>query len=273
MNVYILLGFIVCCIYSIHASNQNIQDMRKQLYYDINSKHTVELAKELKDKWCKFNTYNFTIMEALDIIDTVNDASAFADISNHNKMHAYQVAECLRKNHPREDWLHLVGLIHDLGKVMLLSGEEPWKVVGNTFPVGCPFSTHIVYPEALQDNPDANNVLYNTKPGMYENNIGLDKVLMSWSHDEYLYHVLMNHKQSNIPKEGLFAIRYHSCAPLHSYTDYDYLCTQEDLDMKYWIQQLNLCDKFDKHSEINIDDIQPYYETLVQKYVPENLEW
>ena len=37
-------------------------------------------------------------------------------------------------------WFVLVGLIHDLGKVLCLFGEPQWAVVGDTFPVGCAFS-------------------------------------------------------------------------------------------------------------------------------------
>ena len=34
--------------------------------------------------------------------------------------HAVQTAELCRLAHPQQDWLHLVGLIHSLGKLMLL---------------------------------------------------------------------------------------------------------------------------------------------------------
>lgn len=34
--------------------------------------------------------------------------------------HAIQTAELCRLAHPQQDWLHLVGLIHGLGKLMAL---------------------------------------------------------------------------------------------------------------------------------------------------------
>ena len=46
-----------------------------------------------------------------------------------------------------------------------------------------------------------------TEYGMYEPNCGLDNVLISWGHDEYLYQVLKNHG-TTIPEEGLAMIRY-----------------------------------------------------------------
>lgn len=37
-----------------------------------------------------------------------------------NIVHAFQTAERARKEYPELDWLHLVGLIHDMGKVRCL---------------------------------------------------------------------------------------------------------------------------------------------------------
>ena len=56
--------------------------------------------------------------------------------------HILQTAEAIRKDgHPR--WFILTGLIHDLGKILCLFGEEQWAVVGDTFPLGCKFSEKI----------------------------------------------------------------------------------------------------------------------------------
>ena len=41
-------------------------------------------------------------------------------------------------------WLPLVGLIHDCGKILGITGELPqWAIVGDTFPVGCAFDPAI----------------------------------------------------------------------------------------------------------------------------------
>ncbi len=50
----------------------------------------------------------------------------------------------------------VVGLIHDLGKLLnVLWGEPQWAVVGDTFPTGCKFSEKNVFPEAFASNADA----------------------------------------------------------------------------------------------------------------------
>ena len=45
-----------------------------------------------------------------------------------------------------------------------------------------------------------------TEYGIYEPHCGLDNIMISWGHDEYLYQVLKNHG-STIPEEGLAMIR------------------------------------------------------------------
>jgi inositol oxygenase len=39
----------------------------------------------------------------------------------------------------------------------------------------------------FKENPDYHNPKYNTKLGVYSQGCGLDNVLMSWGHDDYMY--------------------------------------------------------------------------------------
>ena len=41
-----------------------------------------------------------------------------------------KTAERIRADHPDKEWLQLIGLIHDLGKVMAFYNEPQWCVVG-----------------------------------------------------------------------------------------------------------------------------------------------
>ena len=56
-------------------------------------------------------------MEALDLLASFVDQSD-PDTAFANSLHAYQTAEEIRAKYPDDDWLHLTGLIHDIGKVM-----------------------------------------------------------------------------------------------------------------------------------------------------------
>lgn len=45
----------------------------------------------------------------------------------------------------------------------------------------------------FKDSPDYNNPAYNTKFGVYSEGCGLDNVLMSWGHDDYMYLVIIHY--------------------------------------------------------------------------------
>ena len=81
----------------------------------------------------------------------------------------------------------------------------------DTFVVGCAYEPSIIYPDTFVNNPDYYDPVYSTKYGIYKPNCGLDNVMLSWGHDEYLYNVLKD--QSSLPEEGLAMIRYHSFYP------------------------------------------------------------
>lgn len=139
-----------------------------------------------------------------------------------------QTAEAIRRD-GKPDWMQVTGLIHDLGKLLYFYGESQWSTVGDTFIVGAEFSDKNIYPETckytfyafspktdlfpVKANPDYTNPELNTPLGIYAPNCGLDNVMISWGHDEYLYLVMKD--QSSLPKEALSMIRYHSFYPWH----------------------------------------------------------
>ena len=194
-----------------------------------------------------------TVRAALEKLNDLIDESD-PDTTLPNIVHAFQTAERAREEFPEHDWLHLTGLIHDLGKIMafygessencwrnsgnkffICSGEPQWAVVGDTFVVGCEWSENIVYRnESFVDNPDGKNPKYNSKFGMYEPNVGLENLMLSWGHDEYMYQVL-KHNNSTLPPQALNIIRFHSFYPWHSAGDYEYLMKPEDEETKKWV--------------------------------------
>lgn len=92
-------------------------------------------------------------MEAVFMLDALIDESD-PDTDLPNSIHAFQTAERIRAIHPDKEWFHLVGLLHDLGKVLALWGEPQWAVVGDTFPLGCKFSSKIVFADTFINNTD-----------------------------------------------------------------------------------------------------------------------
>ncbi len=236
-------------------------------FYKLNHiNQTFDFVKTKQEDFLRFNRKQMTVWEAFDFLNTlVDDSDPDTDLDQFQ--HLLQTSEAIRKDgHP--DWMVLVGLMHDLGKVLCLFGEEQWAVVGDTFPVGCKYSDKIVYPEFFSQNPDFNNEKYNTKFGIYEPNCGLKNVQMSWGHDEYIYQLLKDY----LPEPALYMLRYHSFYSWHREGEYDYLMNDHDREMLKWVNLFNPYDLYSKCPDIpKWEEIKPYYENLIKKYLPETL--
>jgi len=209
-----------------------------------------------------------SIWEAAEFLNTlVDDSDPDTDLTQIE--HLLQTSEAIRKDgHPR--WFVLTGFIHDLGKVLCLWGEPQWGVVGDTFPVGCAYSDKIVFPEFFRENPDSGNTRYQSKLGIYSEGCGLDKVDLSWGHDEYLYHVVKDH----MPEPALYMIRYHSFYPGHREGAYDHLMNDHDREMFDWVRKFNPYDLYSKSAERpKLEELRPYYNDLIAEYFPDKVAW
>ena len=53
-----------------------------------------------------------------------------------------------------------------------------------------------------------------------------------------------------------------------------HFCTNEDMEMLKWINDFNKYDLYTKSAEVpDIEKLWPYYEKLIDKYIPGVLEW
>ena len=256
----------------------SVPELVKETYRKMHAHQTVEFVKGMLGKWTKFDHAEMTVMEALERLNELVDESDPDFLDLPNSYHAFQTAELLRRSYPDLDWLQVVGLVHDMGKVMGLvdPSVQQWSLVGDTYPVGCePQASVVLRQLGFPDNPDSKDPRYNTKLGIYEEKCGLDSVMMSWGHDEYLYRVLRNHTEMKLPEEGLFIIRYHSFYPLHHRDDYQYLLSDADSEKMKW---LKLFQKFDLYSKDgtalpDMQQLKAYYQTLVNKYIPGKIKF
>ena len=238
-------------------------------FYRLNHRHqTYDFVQGKHREFLSLSRRRMGIWEAMEYLNTlVDDSDPDTDLSQ--LQHLLQTAEQIRRDgHPR--WFILTGLIHDLGKILCLWGEPQWAVVGDTFPVGCAWSPTIVFPKFFADNPDASVPRYQTRLGVYEEGCGLDRVHLSWGHDEYLYHVVKDY----LPEEGLYMIRYHSCYPIHRECAYDYLLNEKDRRLFDWVRAFNPYDLYTKsHEKPDVAKLRPFYEELIREYFPEKLNW
>jgi inositol oxygenase len=236
-------------------------------FYQQNHRHqTYSFVRTKRDEYLDLNRRQMTVLEALEFLNTLVDDSD-PDIELDQLQHLLQTSEAIRAD-GKEDWFVLTGLIHDLGKVLCLFGEPQWAVVGDTYPVGCRFSNRIVYHEFFALNTDQQDARLGTKYGVYEPNCGLRNVLMSWGHDEYLYHVMKEY----LPEPALYMIRYHSFYAWHREGEYDWLCDDHDREMLPWVQAFNPYDLYSKSpTPPNWRELQPYYCDLIEKFLPAKL--
>mmetsp|Transcript_4650 Transcript_4650/g.6582 ORF Transcript_4650/g.6582 Transcript_4650/m.6582 type:complete len:301 (-) Transcript_4650:218-1120(-) len=249
---------------------------RVRNFYCINhTNQTYDFVLKMKKKYQNLGKMEMGVWEALEMLDKFVDDSD-PDTNLSQMQHALQTAEAIRKEYPGEkyDWYHLVGLIHDMGKFLsCVYGEEQWTVVGDTFPVGCKFSDKIEFHEFFIRNPDSKEPKFQSKFGVYTKGCGLDKVHLSYGHDEYLYQVCIQNK-STLPLQALYMIRYHSFYPWHKEGQYMELCNKTDLEMLKWVKDFNQFDLYSKaHEEPNVKELSKYYKNVVRKYFPEKLKW
>ncbi|WP_460767075.1 inositol oxygenase family protein [Niabella terrae] len=238
-------------------------------FYRLNHKYqTFDFVREKRREFLKFDKKEMSIWDAFDFLNRLVDDSD-PDTDLDQLQHLLQTSEAIRADgHP--DWMILVGLMHDLGKVLCLFGEPQWAVVGDTFPVGCAYSDKIVYSEFFSDNPDYHHPQYQELHGVYEPHCGLKNVTMSWGHDEYIYQILKDY----LPEEGLYMLRYHSFYAWHREGAYQHLLDDQDHRMLPWVQLFNPYDLYSKSPEPpDWKQLQPFYQQLIQKYLPATLKF
>ncbi len=238
-------------------------------FYRLNHENqTVEYVLAKEKEYFGLTRGQKSIWQAADFLNTlVDDSDPDTDLTQME--HLLQTSEAMRRdNRPR--WMVATGFVHDLGKVLCLYGEPQWGVVGDTFPVGCAWSKHIVFPEYFAQNPDLHNPLYQTKYGIYEPNCGLDAVHMSFGHDGYIYEAMKNY----LPTSALYMLRYHSFYPWHKHGAYTHLTDEQDQENLHWIHEFNQYDLYSKgHTKPNLAELKPYYDDLFAEFFPPTLAW
>ena len=144
---------------------------------EIQSRQTRELIHSLK---AKYENPVFGKVRVWDMIEKLGmcvDASDDSLLLTSQFVHVQQVLERMEIDKVQDPDLFLVALLHDLGKVMLLSDEVPEHAVG-----------------------------YTTPCGEFEAGVGLANVLLQFGHDELIYSRMKDH----VPEHIAWTIRYHS---------------------------------------------------------------
>jgi inositol oxygenase len=270
----------------------------QEFYRDNHTFHTYEFNRQIWQQYAspEARTLRADMWDVLAAVGELKDASD-PDVEDPQIVHAFQSAEAVRLS-GGPDWLQATVLVHDVGKILatplLQDAERPalpqWAVVGDTFPVGCAFDERIVLskyflpkpPEPDSDdpmltygwrgNPDTGHSLYGTMLGIYDKNIGLDNLTISFGHDEYLFQVLNGNCQ--LPAGAPRIIRYHSLYPVHNAGAYGYLLAPHDQATLRGVQHFNQFDLYSKvEQKPDIKALTAYYKDLCKEFFPKPLMW
>ena len=197
-----------------------------------------------------------------------------------------QTAEAMRAA-GRPDWMQLIGLVHDMGKIMYLWGDAAdgqcgraegpqFALGGDTWVIGCALpDAAMILPEFNALNPDMRDERYNTPLGMYAAtpHCGIMNARFAFGHDEYAYR-LMLHNACPFPPEALAMLRLHSCYPWHTGGAYSELAAPGDEALLAAVRDFNQFDLYTKASaRPDVAQLWPYYQTLIDKYMPGKLAW
>ena len=259
-------------------------------YRLMRTNQTVEYVHRMHAKYTPLRHGRMTMREALTCLREYVDASD-PDIALPNLAHAYQTAAAMREAGEPE-WMQVTGLVHDVGKLMFLWGDASdgqqgganapqWGLSGDTWVVGCALPAALVFPQFNILSPDADDARYNTECGMYAPGCGIQSLLFTWGHDEYLYQVLLRDRCTRaysgaplLPDEALAMVRLHSAYAWHEGGAYAWAERPEDAATKAAVRRFNQYDLYSKRDE-HWDEQVLWREfgELLDRYFPHPLLW
>ncbi|GAX82146.1 hypothetical protein CEUSTIGMA_g9574.t1 [Chlamydomonas eustigma] len=255
-----------------------------ELFLRLNhARQTLDFVKRQASLFAPLTHARMDMWEALDVLNELREYEA-ALLAGQMKLdpemplreHAIQTAELCRLAYPDKDWLHLVGLIHGLGKLLAhkrLGCQPQWATCGESYPLGCRFDNHLQGYQFFSANPDRRRRQYHSQLGIYQSACGLHNVYMSWSAAEYLYLMLLLNGAS-LPPEALFIIRHQKFYALTEpgSAAYRYLLSPEDeamLPLLTSFQKLSLYQRvhIPQVSTLSPESQRSYYSALMEKYL------
>ena len=148
---------------------------------DLTAKHflqTPEQVKHLKTSLAAPQFGRTKLAELFGMLASCIDETDTELYVTSQLTHILQVAEGMERAGIKDETMLLAGIVHDIGKVALLSGIPPELVNCPNEPVGT-----------------------ENKPGA-----GLDNTLLTWNHDEFAYQRIGAH----LPDHVAWLVRYHS---------------------------------------------------------------
>jgi len=188
-----------------------------------------------------------TMWEVVEKLALTVDRSDAVLPASSQYVHSLQVFEGMLADGETDDWRLLLGVLHDVGKVLSLLGVPDEHVDGGNFVLSCPTAAG-----RLASDPP-----------------GLDSCIVTHNHDEFWYQKLL-HCCSDIvsdQEEFLYGVRYHS---LNDVEDTSILSEKDRKLMGWLFGRFTIYDHgLKNHMHMPQLDIMNRARALVDKWFPE----
>lgn len=205
---------------------------------EIYAKHWAQTPADVEALRAKYATPIYGEVDPCDLLDELARCIDLTDRTLYvtsQWVHVQQILRLMEQNGVTDEDLYFLALVHDLGKVLMLVGEEQENVVCGNRPIG-----------------------------EYEPGVGLDNVTFQWNHDEFIYDRLVDH----VPDPIAWTVRYHSVR----LEEVEHL--MDDRDREYSQQYLQRFQPYDIHSKsVFIADLEVIerWKPLLRERLPETL--
>ena len=152
------------------------------------------------------------------------------------QMHVLQMLEAMESENAATEAFVLAALVHDLGKVLLLTDEAPENVVCMNSPIGSPAA-----------------------------GAGFANCVFQWNHDEFAWSRLKDH----VPDDLAWLVRYHSVLPAH----WGLMDAQDRDRAERLLRPFSRYDHGTKSPFFLPRKRIDHYRPVIEKWLPETMVW
>jgi predicted HD phosphohydrolase len=153
------------------------------------------------------------------------------------QVHVLQMLEAMENENAATEEFVLAALVHDLGKVLLLTDEAPENVVCMNTPIGSPAA-----------------------------GAGFANCVFQWNHDEFAWSRLKDH----LPEGVAWLVRYHSVLPAH----WAHLMDERDRDFaQRYLRPFSRYDHGTKSPFFLPRKRIDFYRPVIEKWLPATMVW
>jgi inositol oxygenase len=174
---------------------------KKRFHRQFWKMQTLDFVREMRLRYCRFNVCRISIKDALDLASGI-PLDPFSSGSPSTRTLLFATAE-LAKYEGNPDWVQFVGLVYGLACVLKTFDSAAFREINLDWTVSDMMGRAVggktdtaVSPrlEPLYSNSDQDKRHYSQNVTSARN-CGMENVLLSWTSNEYMYHML---KRNNV---------------------------------------------------------------------------